>query len=673
MSTVVGIDLGTSYSAIAFVDASGKAQLIPNNEGSLLTPSAVLFDGEKIIVGSAAQFLAGGSPQNFLQFFKRQMGNPDWKFKTESGAEYTSVELSAIILKYLKENAEDVLREKVRDAVITVPAYFNEAQRQATQEAGRLAGLNVLRIINEPAAVVLAYDIIDHLQQSQTVLIYDLGGGTFDITIMRVTRESIEIVATGGDLNLGGRDWDYEVMKFVNKEFQEQGGVDLFKNPVLQQNLRSKVETAKMQLSGNEEANIFLEAEGKVFSITLTRSLFNNLTFELSQRTLGVMESVLEDAGLTWSQIDKILLVGGSTHMTGITSLVERETGKEPQEHFYPDSIVALGAALQGAALQGVLLEGQENPINQQATTTAVLLPEKLAVIQMLNVSAHSISIKAVDDTGKRVNVIVLPKDTPIPSRNSSVFQTMADQQEALHLEIIEGEEINPAHVRIIHEMKTPLPPYLKGAPFEVSLEVDPDGIIDVVIVDQTAHRQLCKLQIDRRSKPHENEHKVQVLQLQSRKFMTSQKPFSMFLSYAHKDALWLQKLETHLGLLKQQGLISTWYDRQILSGTYWAEVIDQQLEQASIILFLVSADFLASNYCYQIEMKRALERHQNGEARVIPIAVRPADWEGAPFEHLQALPTGAKAISTWSNQDKAFVDVVKGIRRAILDLSPPS
>lgn len=275
------------------------------------------------------------------------MGDSSWKFLSEEGVQYTPEEISAIILKRLKEDAESVLGEEVRDAVITVPAYFNDAQRTATQDAGRIAGLNVLHIINEPTAAALAYGITK-FQQSQTILVYDLGAGTFDVTIMRVSQSSIDVMATGGDKNLGGYDWDNEVMKFLNEEFQRQGGESLLDDPATEQMLREKAEIAKKTLSRNEKVNVYLSHEGKSLSITLTLEKFNMLTETLLNRTRSLMEMVLEDAQLTsWDQIDKTLLVGGSTRMKAVAALVEQVTGKKPSIELHPDEVVALGQLLE--------------------------------------------------------------------------------------------------------------------------------------------------------------------------------------------------------------------------------------------------------------------------------------------------------------------------------------
>lgn len=490
MSKVVGIDLGTTYSAIAYVNDHGKAEIIANREGEQITPSVMLFDGEMPIVGSIAKKSAIASPLNVVQFVKRQMGNPSWKFLAESGMQYSPEEISAIILKRLKEDAEAALGEEARDAVITVPAYFDDAQRKATQDAGRIAGLNVLHIINEPTAAALAYGI-EKLQQTQTVLVYDLGGGTFDVTIMRVSKENIDVLATGGDKNLGGFDWDNEVMTFLNAEFQKQGGIDLFDDPAHQQDLRDKAEIAKKTLSRNEKTNVFLSASGKSLSITLTRDQFNSLTDQLFRRTRSLMEMVLEDAQLSsWSQVDKTLLVGGSTRMHAVPALVEEVTGKKPSIELHPDEVVALGAALRGALL--AVQKGTSAP------ETVMGLPP----VKIKDVNSHSMGVITVDadNYDRRINSIVLQKDTPIPCKTSKVFVTLQDQQPTVLVEVTEGEDTNPNYIKIVGEGEMSLPPYPKNSPLEVFFAYDMDGIVHVTVYDKKTDKLIGELKIDRKS-----------------------------------------------------------------------------------------------------------------------------------------------------------------------------
>jgi len=492
MSKVVGIDLGTTFSSIAVVNPHGKPEIIPNREGERITPSVVLFDGDTPIVGSIAKRSAVASPLNVVQFVKRQMGNPSWKFRTENGEVYTPEEISAMILKRLKEDAETMLGE-IHDAVITVPAYFDDAQRKSTQDAGRIAGLNVLRIINEPTAAALAYGM-DKIEQKQTILVYDLGGGTFDVTIMRLGGDGIEVVATGGDKNLGGFDLDNEIMTFLNEEFQKQGGLDLFDDPTLEQDLRDKAEIAKKTLSSREKTNVFLSVGGKNASISLTRAQFEELTKPLLNRTASIMEFVLEDADLQWRDIDKILLVGGSTRMKAVPELIEKITGKKPSMEVHPDEVVSLGAAIQAALLQ--VKEGKGDLVER----------EDFPLVEIQDINSHSMGVVVLSEQKKEVNSIVLKKDTQIPCKVSDIFSTIVDNQTELHVQVTEGEDTDLAYVKIVGEGIMPIPTYPKGAPIEVFFEYDHDGIIHVTVFDLTAKKWLGEMEIPRTSNLTEQE-----------------------------------------------------------------------------------------------------------------------------------------------------------------------
>jgi molecular chaperone DnaK len=486
MGKVVGIDLGTTFSSIAFVNKHGKAEIIANREGERITPSVVLFDGNIPVVGSIAKRSAIANPLNVAQFVKRQMGNPFWKFRTESGETYTPEEISAIILKRLKEDAESFFGEKISDAVITVPAYFNDAQRKSTQDAGRIAGINVMRIINEPTAAALSYGY-ERIQKPQNILVYDLGGGTFDVTIMQASKGEIKVIATGGDKNLGGFDWDNEIMNFLNDEFKNQGGVDLFEEPVLEQDLRDKSEIAKKTLSTREKTSIFISAGGKNLSIDLTREQFESLTAPLLNRTATIMEFVLEDSGLKWNDIDKILLVGGSTRMKAVPSVIEKDTGKKPSTEVHPDEVVALGAALQAFLIQ-------MKKVGERVDR--IILPS----FEIEDVNSHSLGIIALDKDGKEFNSIILKKDSQIPCKVSDVFCTVIENQTELRIRVTEGEVTDPTAVTIHGETILKISPYPSGAPVEVFFEYDHNGIIHVTVIDLTARRSLGEMELVRTS-----------------------------------------------------------------------------------------------------------------------------------------------------------------------------
>jgi len=486
MGKIIGIDLGTTFSAVAFVNSSGKPEIIPNREGERITPSVVFFENDNPIVGTTAKNLSILEPLNVVQFVKRQMGNPAFKFISEGGVEYTSEELSALILKRLKEDAEQFLNDSISDAVITVPAYFNDAQRKATIDAGKIAGLNVLRIINEPTAAALAYSF-DKLNNSQTILVYDLGGGTFDVTIMEVKSGEINVIATGGDKNLGGFDWDNEIMNYINEEFKKKNNIDLFENPESEQLLRTKSEEAKKILSTRDKTNVILSFSGKNASIELSKGKFEEITSHLLNKTRHIMEFVLEDAKLAWINIDKVLLIGGSSRMKAIDTLIHNVTGKNPSKEVHPDEAVALGAAIQAVLVQ--MEKGIPDSNNQN------LLP----TIYIKDVNSHSLGIVTYNsDLDISVNSIVLKKDTTIPSNVSDIFYTVTDKQTELFVQVTQGESSELKDTLILGEATLKIPPYPVGAPIEVFFCYDVDGIIHIKVIDLTANQPLGDIHIKR-------------------------------------------------------------------------------------------------------------------------------------------------------------------------------
>ena len=500
MGRIVGIDLGTTYSAIAAVDDQGKPVILCNREGERTTPSIVLLDGGTPIVGTIAKQSAVAKPLSVVQFVKRQMGNPSWKFRTESGESFTPEEISAMILKRLKEDAEAALGEPVDQAVITVPAYFSDAQRKATQDAGRIAGLNVRRIINEPTAAALAYAFetfrkrivpgqngaLHHLDQEQVIAVYDLGGGTFDVTIMRLRTGDVEVIATGGDKNLGGFDWDNELMNFLNGEFKKQGGTDLYDDPEFEQQLRDRAEIAKKTLSSRDKANVLLVAQGKTASIPVTRDQFEAMTASLLKRTANIMEAVLDDADLRWSDIEKVLLTGGSTRMKAVPALVERLTGKAASTELHPDEVVAMGAAV-----QAVMLDVQESKAAP---------PKNFPIVRVNDVTARGMGVVALDENGKDANSIILPRNTPYGQEYSGEYSTSVDRQETILLQVTEGDDDDLSYVTIIIEHPIPIPRYPKGAEIRITMQWDLSGMVHVGIFDMTAGKPLKKLEIPRKA-----------------------------------------------------------------------------------------------------------------------------------------------------------------------------
>lgn len=475
---VLGVDLGTTFSAVAFVNEKGAPEIIPNREGERITPSVLLFDGDSPIVGTIAKAAAISSPLNIVQFIKRQMGNKDWKFRTEGGDVFTPEEISALILKRLKDDAEVALCEHITDVVITVPAYFNDAQRQATRDAGRIAGLNVIRMINEPTAAALAYGLKQE-GPLQTVLVYDLGGGTFDVTILRIGDGEITVVATGGDKNLGGFDWDNSLMTHLNETFIAAGGPDLLDNPEHEADLRAKCELAKKTLSSRDKASVLLNVHGKSVTAHVTLEKFEEITRPLFKRTITIMGHVLEDAGLQWDAIDKILLVGGSTRMRGVARWIRETTGKAPSAELHPDEIVALGAAVQGALCR--------RESGELILAPGALLP----IVRTTDVNSHSMGVIALNEIDRDANSIILPRNSQIPCRASDIFRTASDHQTQVRVRVTQGEDENLDYVAVIGEATISMPPYPKGAPLEVIFEYDLDGQIRVSVKDLTADRML--------------------------------------------------------------------------------------------------------------------------------------------------------------------------------------
>lgn len=487
MNKIVGIDLGTTYSAIAIVNEYGRPEVLVNREGERITPSVVFFDHDGPIVGEVARRSAVANPFKVVQFVKRQIGDKSWCFCPGGSERYMPEEISAMIIKRLKEDAEILLGTKIKDAVITVPAYFDDSQRKATQDAGSIAGLNVLRIINEPTAAALSYGL-NRIDQEQTLLVYDLGGGTFDVTIIRLASSGVRVLATGGSKNLGGCDWDNLLMTHVNEEFQNQGGIDLFDDPMLEQDLREKVEIAKKNFSARNRTNIFISAQGVSTSIAITRKTFEIITSGLLLRTRQIMEAVLDDAGLTWPEVDNILLAGGATRMPAVRSMIEHVSGHKPSIDVNPDEVVALGAAIQGEML--AIANSVDSSPHQH------LFPR----ISIQDVNSHSLGLIALDTDGHELNSVVLPKDTPVCSKINGQYLTTVDQQLQFHVQVTEGEDTDLDYVKIVGEGLVRLPGYPKGTPIEIVFEYDEDGIIHLSVVDTKLDAVLGEFHIERLS-----------------------------------------------------------------------------------------------------------------------------------------------------------------------------
>ena len=467
MSKIIGIDLGTTNSAVAVLEG-GQPKVITNPNGGRTTPSAVSFKNGEVQVGDTAKRQAITNPDTILSI-KSHMGDANYKV-TVDGKDYTPQEISAMILQYIKKYAEDYLGETVDKAVITVPAYFNDAQRQATKDAGKIAGLEVERIINEPTAAALAYGL-DKLENDEKVLVYDLGGGTFDVSILELGDGVFEVLSTNGDTHLGGDDFDEKVIDWLAENFKNEHGVDLKADKLALQRLKDAAETAKKTLSSANEAQIdlpFITAtnEGPLhIQTTLTRAQFNQLTADLVKRAEEPVRNALKDAGLSMNDIDKVILNGGSTRIPAVQESVKALTGKEPDHSINPDEAVALGAAVQGGVITGDVKD-----------------------VVLLDVTPLSLGI----ETMGVVFTKLIDRNTTIPTSKSQVFSTAADNQPAVDIHVLQGERSMAADNKTLGRFQlTDIPAAPRGVPqIEVKFDIDRNGIVSVSAKDLGTNKE---------------------------------------------------------------------------------------------------------------------------------------------------------------------------------------
>ncbi|MCD7764119.1 MAG: Hsp70 family protein [Lachnospiraceae bacterium] len=506
MGKYVGIDLGTTFSAVAYIDEKGNPQIIPNKQGENITPSTVLFGGKKPIIGTVAKRKSITDPKNYEAFVKRHMGEKTYSFTTKDGETFRPEEISALILTKLKTDAEEFLGDTIEGAVITVPAYFGDPQRQATKDAASLAGLKVLDIINEPTAAAIAFGISKDVDTSQRVMIYDFGGGTFDVSILEIDADNIRVIATNGDHKLGGYDIDMAIVNYV-KEQAKENGFDVNSDIKAVQNLMIQAEAAKKELSSDEMTTISFYIKGEDFSIDLDRETFEDLIETVLDTTVSVMQRTLDESKLEYNDINKILLVGGSTRIPAVQSMIEEETGIHPSSEVHPDEAVAIGAAYHAVDVVKQISDGTFKTetrdtgkafIPSEIDTDAV--PDLDKNYSFHDITSHGIGVVVYDSsTDKMVNSVVLQKNTEIPAEViRDGYSTTSNYQEGIQLQVTQGEDVNLDYVTIIGEANLHIRPRDHIVPIRIMVSCDRDAIIHVRAIDLDENTDLGEVTINR-------------------------------------------------------------------------------------------------------------------------------------------------------------------------------
>ena len=495
---VYGIDLGTTNSAIAVYEGD-EARVLKNQEGDEITPSVVFFSGvtpegdDEVQVGRQAKNLAATAPENVVQFVKRLMGQsgPGSSFLAPSGKTYTPEMISAFILKRICQDAEEYEGSgAVRSVVITVPAYFDDARRTATKQAGRIAGLNVLRVINEPTAAAIAFGL--DCSHNGKVLVYDLGGGTFDVTVMDINGGKFDVVATTGDHQLGGLNFDQKLIALILRKLAEQGVEVNDEDDALMADIREKAELAKIQLSRVELARPLFRIGGQNCKVAISRAEFEAESESLMQRTQLLVEEVMQENNLRWDDIDQLLVVGGSTRMPMVKRMLETISGKDVTYKVDPDTAVAMGAAIFGSTLRA----GAQPGAPEGAESFRGIAPD----IQVSDVTSQSLGVVTLksDDPNDLENTIIIPHNSKIPTKRSETVYTVADNQTRIKVDVTEGDDTSVEFVKIIGSSTLTMPPYPKHSPLEIVYAYDPDQTVYIEVIDKTANRSLGTFQIER-------------------------------------------------------------------------------------------------------------------------------------------------------------------------------
>lgn len=529
MGIYVGIDLGTTISVAAYIGPNGKPRIIPNKEGERLTPSAVFFDGNTILVGDEAKKQRLLDEKNYVAFAKRDMGNRQIQYEIENG-KYSPEEISAFVLKKIKQDIEYKTGEEILGAVITVPAYFTDAQRVATEQAAAIAGIKVLSLINEPTAAALAYGITKCGVKAQHILVYDLGGGTFDVSIMRIANENIEVLSTMGAPKLGGYDFDKTIVDWFKREAQKRS-IDIENNPQAKKKVYIEAERVKKELSTADSAEMKMQISGKEVTAVLSRVDFENWIEPLIFTTTALMQGAMDEANLEYSMLDKILLIGGSTRIPLVWQMIEEETELVPVMEVNPDEAVAVGAAyhavnmVKNTAAQAVAKVSASSTTNGNIqalsnivqSTSAVItkkprsnyaeqvvidpgvLPATAKQYTFQDRTSHGIGVVAKNpSTGKEQNIILVEKNTPVPARGRKDFITNTENQIELHLQITQGEDADLQYTTIIGTSCLKLKPRPKGSPIRIIVGCDKDFVTRIQVLDMVDKSNLGEMVIER-------------------------------------------------------------------------------------------------------------------------------------------------------------------------------